>query len=29
MIVYLVLLIAVFSWASGLFTQSQDQIPYS
>ena len=29
MIVYLVLLIAVFSWASGLFTQSQDQVPYS
>ena len=29
MIAYLVLLIAVFSWASGLFTQSQDQIPYS
>ena len=29
MIVYLVLLIAVFSWAGGLFTQSQDQIPYS
>ena len=29
MLVYLMLLIAVFSWASGLFTQSQDQIPYS
>ena len=29
MLVYLVLLVAVFSWASGLFTQSQDQIPYS
>ena len=29
MIVYLVLLIAVFSWASGLFTKSQDQVPYS
>ena len=28
-IVYLVLLVAVFAWVSGLFTQSQDQIPYS
>ena len=28
-IVYLVLLIAVFSWTGGLFTQSQDQVPYS
>ena len=26
---YLVLLIAVFSWTGGLFTQSQDQVPYS
>ena len=28
-LIYLVLLIAVFSWLSGVFTQSQDQIPYS
>ncbi len=28
-ILYLVLLVAVFAWVSGLFTQSQDQIPYS
>ena len=28
-LIYLVLLVAVFSWVSGVFTQSQDQVPYS